>query len=96
MQKGDYIRLTQDVTPWYSGYGDNPVHTLRAGETGIVTHVGRDLVSVNGRKRGDVLARFASGCGSWQAELVSDQYETVEHSDKCYRTVCHITCPIGD
>lgn len=96
MQRGDYVRLTSDIIPWYSGYGSNPHHVLRAGEIGRVTHTNGDLVSVTGKRRGDVLARFQSDYGEWQAELWAGDYVVVNHHFLCHQTVCNIACPIGD
>lgn len=91
-QEGDYIKLMRDIVPWYSGYGSNPHHILRAGEIGRVTHV--DLIPITGRaRRGVLIARFPGG---WQAEISTADFERVEHSPLCYSTVCHISCPIGD
>lgn len=92
-----YVKTNRDIIPWYSGYGANPVYTIPAGSIGIVTN--NHLIPVTGAesgRKGNVLARFQSHCGSWQAELSPSDFETVAHSPYCLKTVCHISCPIGD
>lgn len=59
---GQEITLVEDRIPWYSGYGTNPHHILRAGEVGTITHT--NVPAVRGRGTYAV-ARF----GDWQTDL---------------------------
>jgi len=74
MKIGDRITLKQDKEPWYSGYGLNPKHVVRAGEVGTVTAINVPVVRKVGKRNSYHVAQF----GQWQVAFNDGEYRAVQ------------------